>query len=83
MTGGHYGGVDPTRGFDRVGDLSGFDLKKQVRKAKAQPADEGIIDGVTLDSIAAFVESKKGPGDHPVQSKSKGPLGLLRRLRER
>ena len=78
MAGGNYGGVDPTRGFDKVGDLSDFDLNKQVRKPKAQPADERIFDRVDPDSIADFVEASKA-----AKHAAKNPLSvgsLIRRL---
>ncbi len=43
-------------GIDKLGDgAKDIDFNKQVRKAKRQPTDEAIIDGVTHDSIAGFV----------------------------
>lgn len=82
MVGGVSGGAgfDPTKGFDKIPDaIKDMDLKKQVRKTKAQPTDESIIDGVTHDSIAEFVASQKSPGSAPINS----DVGFFARLRKR
>jgi len=72
-------GFDPTKGFDKVPNVvKDMDLKKQVRKAKVQPTDEEIIDGVTHDSIAEFVASQKSPGSTSIEN-----VGFFARLRRR
>ena len=79
MVGGAAGGAgfDPTKGFDKIPDsIKDMDLKKQVRRKKPQPTDEAVIDGVTHDSIAEFVASKKSP---PLMAPPQ--TGLAARLR--
>ena len=44
------------------GNTDGMDLKKLTRKETSAAPAEGIIDGVTHDSIDKFVKSRKSPG---------------------
>jgi len=70
------GGIDPTRGLDQIPDaVKDMDLKKQVKKPAAPDAAEGIIEGVTHDSIDEFVQSRKYTRHVPE------PTGFFARLR--
>ena len=43
-------------------NTKGMDFKKLTKKESSAAPAEGIIDGVTHDSIDKFVKSRKSPG---------------------